>query len=192
MTDKLNFMFDGRLRAVRMRYHITMVLPFLLADEGLTAEEIEFVIEKFTGYPVRLDRLKLLFESDEKRKRWKIDNVSSTILKEIKRLREEKGYGYQKISKEIYRRFGIHISGMTICQLFKDGIDQVIEGKEKEERKIAEIEKAVEKGKVEEISLKDLVWFAMRKDKEEVNAEIGKRLNKLIKKAYSLTVLDVL
>ena len=185
-------LFDERLRAVKMRYHITMVLPFLLADEGLTAEEIEFAIEKFTGYPVRLDRLKLLFESDGRSKKWKIDNVSSEILKEIKRLREEKGYGYIKISKEIYRRFGVHLSGMTIRQLFKEGIDQVIEEKEKEERKIVEIEKAVEEGKVEEISLKDLVWFAMRNDNDKVNAEIGRRLKELIKKSYNLTVLDVL
>lgn len=186
------FTFDARLRTVKMRYHITMVLPFLLADEGLTAEEIEFVIEKFAGYPVRLDRLKLLFESDEKRKRWKIDNVSSEILKEIKRLREEKGYGYQKISKEIYRRFGIHISGMSIRRLFKEGLDQIIEEKEKEERKIVEVEKTVEEGKVEEISLKDLVWYAMRKDNEKVKVEIERRLKELIKKSCNLMVLDVL
>ena len=186
------FTFDARLRAVRMRYHITMVLPFLLADEGLTAEEIEFVIEKFTGFAVRLDRLKLLFESDEKRKRWKIDNSSLEILREIKRLREGKGYGYQKISKEIYRGFGIHISGMTIHQLFKEGIDHIIEEKEKEERKIVEIEKIVEDRKVEAVSLKDLVWYAMRKDNDMVNAEIERRLKELIKKSYNLTVLDVL
>jgi ribosomal protein L34E len=186
------FTFDARLKAVSMRYHITIVLPFLLADEDLTAEEIEFTIEKFTGYSVRLDRLRILFESDEKRKKWKIDNVSSEILKEIKRLREEKGYGYQKISKVVYRRFGVYISGKTIHQLFKEGVDQIIEEKEKEERKIVEIEKAVEEGKIGEISLKELVWFAIRKDNDKVNAEIGRRLKELIRKSYDLTVLDVL
>lgn len=185
-------MFDGRLKIIRVRYHITMVLPFLLADEGLTAEEIEFVIEKFERYPVRLDRLKILFESDEKRRRWKVDNLSSEILKEIKRLREEIGYGYQKISKEIWRKFGVHVSATTIRLLFMEGIDQIIEEKEKEEKRLSDIEKLIGEGKVREISLKDLVWFAMRKDNEKVNAEIERRLEKLIEKSYNLTVLDVL
>jgi len=183
--------FDGRFKTVKNRYHVTVVLPFLLADEGLTAEEIEFAIERFTGYSIRLDRLKLLFKSNGRRRRRKVDNLSLDVLKEIKRLREEKGYGYQKISKEIYKKFGIYISGMTVLQLFR-GIDKIIKEREKEKKRLEEVEKAVEKGKVEKISLKDLVWFAMRKENEKVNAEIERRLNELVKKSYSMTVLDVL
>ncbi|ADB57186.1 hypothetical protein [Archaeoglobus profundus] len=184
--------FDGRFKTVKTRYHVTMVLPFLLADKGLTAEEIEFVIERFERCPIRLDRLKLLFESNGRRRRWKVDNLSLDVLKEIKRLREEKGYGYQKISKEIYKKFGIYISGMTVRQVFKESIDQIIEEKEKEAKRIVEIETLVEEGKIKEISLKDLVWFAMRKENEKVNAEIERRLNELVEKSYSMTVLDVL
>ena len=63
----------GKKRVIRYNYQISIVLPFLLADEGLTAEEIKFAIEKFVGHSVRLDRLKLLFESDDdRRRRWKL------------------------------------------------------------------------------------------------------------------------
>ena len=182
----------GKKRVIRYHYQITIILPFLLADEGLTAEEIEFVVKRFTGYSLRLDRLKLLFESDERRKRWKIDDVSSEVLKEIKRLREEKGYGYIKISREIYRRFGVYISGMSVRRLFKEGIDQIIEEKERDERRLDEIERIVKEGRIHELSLKDLVWFAMRRDNDAVNAEIENRLKELIGKAMKLDILDVL
>ena len=186
-------MFDRRLWRLKERHHITMVLPFLLADEGLTAEEIEFAIERFTGYPVRLDRLKLLFDSEGRRKKWKIDKIPLSILKEIKRLREsEEYYGYRRISREIHRRFDFYISAMTVRELFEIGIDQIITEREEEEKRLAEIEKKVNEGKVAEISLKELVWFAMRRNNDTVNAEIERRLNRLIKKAEKLTVLDVL
>jgi len=184
--------FDRILQTLRLRHHITIVLPFLLADEGLTAEEIEFAIEKFTGYPVRLDRLKLLFESDRKRRKWKIDRISSEILKEIKRMREENGFGYIKISKMIYRKFDFHLSPMKVRELVLNGIDQIIEEKEREERRITEIERAVEEGRVRKLSLKELVWFSMRKNNGKVNAEIKRRLNELIERAEGLSVLDVL
>ncbi|GEM_PF-5171561 len=186
-------MFDRRLRFLEVKHSMTMVLPFLLADEGLTAEEIEFVIEKFLNYPIDLNRLKLLFDSEEsKLRRWKVDDLPLEVLKEIKRLREEEGYGYHKITRLIFRKFKTYVSPMTIRRLLLDDLDELIREKEKEENKLNEIAKKIDEEGVEKLSLKELVWFAMRREDERVNREIERRVRKMEEKSEELTVFDVL
>ncbi len=184
--------FDRREKVIKVNHAITVILPFLLANEGLTAEEIEFVIERFLNHPVNLNRLKLLFDTEERRRRWKIDDLSVEVLKEIKRLREEESYGYHKITRLIFRKFGTYVSPTTIRLLFLEGIDEIIKEKDEEERKLNEIIRKIDEGRGKELSLKELVWFAMRREDKRVNREIERRVKKLEEKSYELTIFDVL
>ncbi len=174
----------------RYRYVVTRILPFLLAKEGLSADEIEFAIEKGLGEFVSLQRMRLLFPSDSKVGR-KPKDIPLNILKEIKRLREE-GHGYRKISKLIYRNYGFYISGMTVRKLFLEDIDGLIKELEDHERELNRIETAIERGDADKLTLKDLVRIARERGNEKAVVELENRLKKLLRKAENLTIYDVL
>lgn len=177
-------------KAIERRYVVTTILPFLLAKEGLTAEEIEFAIEEGLGDLVSLRRLRELFPSDAKKGR-KPKDIPSHILREIKRLRDE-GYGYIKISRIIYRKHGFYISGMTVRKLLLDDIDKLIEEVEKEEKELDRLEQIVNVGRVRQLSLKDIVKLAKGRRNQIALKELSRRLWKLYHQATKMSIFDVL